>query len=62
MYCLCSNKSFDEILALQSENLLPLKKFFDTYTHCTTTGCGSCIDPLTTEMKINNLLIPENNE
>lgn len=61
MYCLCSDKSFDEIIALQSEARLPLKNFFDTFTHCTTTGCGSCIDALTTELTINDLLIPENN-
>ncbi len=62
MYCLCSDKSFDEIIALQSENCLPLNKFFDTYTACTTTGCGSCIEPLKTELDINNLLISESHE
>jgi hypothetical protein len=62
MYCLCSDKSFDEIIAQQSEARLPLNKFFDTFTDCTTTGCGSCIEPLTAELSINDLLIPESHE
>lgn len=57
MYCLCSNKSFDEIIAKQSQALLPLNEFFQTFTSCTTTGCGSCIELLTTELANKNLLI-----
>lgn len=57
MYCLCSNKSFDEIIAKQSQALLPLNEFFQTFTSCTSTGCGSCIELLTTELADNDLLI-----
>ncbi len=59
MYCLCSNKSFDEIITLQSQARLPLKEFFDTFTECTTTGCGSCVELLTAELAVHDLLIPE---
>lgn len=57
MHCLCSNKSFDEIIANQSQARLPLNEFFQTFTNCTTTGCGSCVELLTAELADNDLLI-----
>lgn len=61
MYCLCSNKSFDDIIALQSQARLPLQEFFETFTECTTTGCGSCVELLTSELTVQGLLIPDVN-
>ncbi|PUA28234.1 MAG: hypothetical protein B0W54_17310 [Cellvibrio sp. 79] len=57
MYCLCSNKSFDEIIEKQANARLPLNEFFQTFTSCTTTGCGSCVELLTAELADNDLLI-----
>lgn len=57
MYCMCSDKSFDELIEQQSQSRLPLQKFFETFTECTTTGCGSCVEPLTAELASNDLLI-----
>lgn len=59
MYCLCSNKSFDELISQQSKARLPLDEFFKTLTDCTTTGCGACVEPLTAELINNDLVILE---
>ena len=62
MYCLCSDKSFDEIISFQSQVKLPADILLETFTSCTSTGCGSCIEPLKTELAAHNLLINNNGE
>lgn len=44
-YCLCSNKSFTDILKSQTLEPLPFDEMVDTYTDCNA-GCGSCIEYL----------------
>lgn len=59
MYCLCSDKSFSDIIAHQSHARLPFQKLLSEFTNCTLTGCGSCIEPLHTELKKQGLLFDE---
>ena len=59
MYCLCSDKSFGDIINYQSKALLPFKKLLSEYTSCTSTGCGSCIEPLKIELEQQDLLFNE---
>jgi len=56
MYCMCSDKSFSDIIDYQSKALLPFKKLLNEYTNCATTGCGSCIEPLQIELEQLDLL------
>ena len=61
MYCLCSNKSFGDIITYQSQMRLPFQKLLDEFTDCTSTGCGSCIEPLQMELEQRGLLFFELN-
>lgn len=62
MYCLCSNKSFDDIVVYQSQARLPFQQLLDQITACTSTGCGSCIEPLQLELEERGLLFCELNK
>lgn len=59
MYCLCSNKSFDEVLELQRLAPLPFDEMLKEYTFCCT-GCGSCIEELRKRVTTLNLLLIDN--
>lgn len=54
MYCICSNRSFDDILSQQRADPLPLNEMITSYTSCTS-GCGSCIKALLAEAEISGL-------
>lgn len=56
MYCICSEKSIDQILAEQKAQPLPLDELLARYTSCFA-GCGSCIEPITERLKEEGLLI-----
>jgi|GEM_PF-3799419 len=45
MYCICSNKSLDEIVLAQKTKALPFEQAIDKYTSCNA-GCGSCINEI----------------
>lgn len=45
MYCICSNKSLDEIVLAQKTKALPFEQAIDKYTSCNT-GCCSCINEI----------------
>jgi len=62
MYCLCSDKSFSDIIDYQSKALLPFQKLLSEYTSCTSTGCGSCIEPLKIELEQHDLFIKSNTD
>ncbi len=53
-YCLCSNASFDEIIARQRAHPLPFQTMLMHYTVCLN-GCGSCIESLMEYLKASNL-------
>jgi hypothetical protein len=55
MYCLCSNKSFDEIFELQEKNPVSAEDMIAIYTNCLD-GCGSCINALKIEAEIRELV------
>jgi hypothetical protein len=55
MYCLCSNKSFDEILELQEANPVSADEMIAKYTECLG-GCGSCINALKAEAEMRELV------
>lgn len=59
MYCLCSDKSFSDIIIYQSQARLPFQKLLDEFTSCTSAGCGSCIEPLQMELEERGLLFEE---
>lgn len=42
MFCICSNKSIEEIIASQRDAPLPFGEMLEAYTDCLS-GCGSCI-------------------
>jgi NAD(P)H-nitrite reductase large subunit len=42
MFCICSNKSIDQIVAAQKDMPLPFAEMLECYTSCLS-GCGSCI-------------------
>ena len=54
MYCLCSNKSFDEIFKLQEANPVSIGEMIAKYTECLN-GCGTCITPLKAEVALRDL-------
>ena len=56
MYCLCSNKSFEEIIEQQRENPLPFLQLVEIYTSCNK-GCGTCIIRLYEKLSTLGLLI-----
>lgn len=56
MYCLCSNKSFDEIFELQEANPVSMDEIIALYTNCLD-GCGSCINALKTEAEMRELVL-----
>ncbi len=45
MYCICSDKSIDDILSAQRAIPLPFEDMLECYTRCLT-GCGSCINQI----------------
>lgn len=45
MYCICSDKSHDDIMKQQRLDPLPFDSMISTYT-CCTEGCGSCLEDL----------------
>jgi bacterioferritin-associated ferredoxin len=55
MYCLCSNKSFDEILELQEANPVSPDEMIAKYTDCLG-GCGSCINALKAEVEMREIV------
>lgn len=54
MYCICSNKSFDDILSQQRADPLPLDQMIAHYTSCSS-GCGSCIEALRAEAEMSGI-------
>ena len=60
MYCLCSEKSLEAILAQQRSRPLPLQEMLAEYTSCLT-GCGSCIPVLRQRLEEEKLLIDAEN-
>lgn len=56
MFCICSNKSIEEIVAAQSDIQLPFSDMLECYTSCLS-GCGSCIESIREELQNKNLLI-----
>jgi len=58
MYCLCSNASFDNIVAKQRMCPLPFEKMLMHYTSCRD-GCGSCVEALREYLKVSQLYIDE---
>jgi len=59
MYCLCSDKSFSDIINYQSQVRLPFQKLLREFTSCVSSGCGSCIEPLQIELEQQGLLFNE---
>lgn len=45
MYCLCSDKSHDEIMEEQRRAPLSFELMINAYTRCMD-GCGSCVEEL----------------
>ena len=58
MYCLCSNASFDSIIAKQRARPLIFEEMLAQYTSCRR-GCGSCIEPLREYTKASELYFGE---
>ena len=58
MFCLCSERSFDDIVALQRANPLPFDRMIHEYTSCNA-GCGSCIEHLMDRCRNDGHLIDE---
>jgi|GEM_PF-3949325 len=56
LHCLCSDRSFEAILALQAFAPLPFDALLDAYTGCRS-GCGSCIERLRAYVAARGLLI-----
>lgn len=56
MYCICSEKSIDQILAEQKAQPLPLDELLAQYTSCLA-GCGSCIELIAGRLREEGLLI-----
>ena len=56
MFCICSNKSIDDILAAQSDIPLEFSEMLECYTSCLV-GCGSCIPMIREKMERSDLLI-----
>jgi bacterioferritin-associated ferredoxin len=59
MFCICSNKSIDEIIAAQADIPLPFTEMLECYTSCLS-GCGSCIPVILERIKHRNVLMPNN--
>jgi bacterioferritin-associated ferredoxin len=55
MFCLCSNKSFDEIFELQQRHPVSTEEMIAKYTDCLV-GCGSCISALKAEAEFRELI------
>ncbi|AOI68142.1 hypothetical protein WI73_20140 [Burkholderia ubonensis] len=58
MFCICSNKSIDEIVAAQADIPLPFTEMLECYSSCLD-GCGSCIPVLRERVTGNELLLTE---
>lgn len=61
MFCICSNKALDDIMATQRDIPLPFEEMLECYTSCRT-GCGSCIDELRARVEAEALMVNENCE
>lgn len=59
MFCICSNKSIDDIIAAQIDIPLPFIEMLECYTSCLV-GCGSCISIIRERVEDENLLPEEN--
>lgn len=53
MFCICSNKALDDIMAAQRDIPLPFEEMLESYTSCLT-GCGSCIEELRARTEAGN--------
>ncbi|MHA6844700.1 hypothetical protein ACKZDW_03610 (plasmid) [Ralstonia syzygii subsp. celebesensis] len=54
MFCICSDKSIDDILSAQRDIPLPFEDMLECYTRCLS-GCGSCIDRIRERVKDSQL-------
>jgi len=58
VFCICSNKSIDDIIAAQIDMPLPFMEMLKCYTSCLE-GCGSCISIIRERIEDKNLFIEE---
>ncbi|APC67108.1 (2Fe-2S)-binding protein [Ralstonia nicotianae] len=58
MFCICSDKSIDDILSAQRDIPLPFADMLECYTRCLT-GCGSCVDRIREHVKDHPLFFEE---
>ena len=58
MYCICSNKSLDDVVLAQKTNALPFEQAIDQYTSCNG-GCGSCISEIYVLFDREGILVPD---
>ncbi|RDS82301.1 hypothetical protein DWU98_09760 [Dyella monticola] len=58
MYCICSNKSLDDIVLAQKAKALPFEQAIDQYTGCNG-GCGSCISEIYALFDREGILVPD---
>jgi NAD(P)H-nitrite reductase large subunit len=59
MFCICSNKSIDEIIAAQEDMPLPFTEMLECYTSCLS-GCGSCIPLILERIERGNVFTHDN--
>jgi hypothetical protein len=57
MYCICSNRTFEEIVADQKQAWLPFEQSIERYTNCNS-GCGSCVAELYLRFESEGVLQP----
>jgi len=55
MFCICSNKSIDEIVAAQEDIPLPFAEMLECLT-----GCGSCIPVILERVEHSNMSMHDN--